>query len=155
MRPTLPSGWLPVASLLLALAACQPSAPAEVPLPREEASVRNGQGNPATEDTLRVRVGESATHGDLGVRVTGATDSRCPANVMCVRYGEATLRLRLAVRDTTVEVTLTTPATPTAPDRAVIDRYTVRAVNLEPYPGTSPVEPPIPARTAVLVVTPR
>lgn len=150
MRPHRPAGLPLVAVAIAALAvACQPSAPAAASLAAGEAAARDA-GLP---DTVRVKVGETAAHGELVLWMIGATDDRCPADAVCIRGGEARLRIRLATRDTAVEATLGIPGTGALPDRVTMGRYTVRALDLEPYPGTVRPEPPMSARTARFELT--
>jgi len=88
------------------------------------------------DDTLHVGLGRTATadNGRLAVSfLARLSDSRCPANVVCVWMGDAAVRVSARAGRTTVERELHTGI---EPHSLSVDRYTVAIVGLTPYPGT-------------------
>ncbi len=85
-------------------------------------------------DPFDLRVGESAVlPGDLTMSFARVvSDSRCPADVICIAAGEARLALRLSVgSDAPVEREVrVAPAVP----EVSFSSYTIRALALMPYP---------------------
>ena len=87
--------------------------------------------------------GQSTTIAAAGLRVTfeGVTgDSRCPADVVCIQAGSATVRVTAAAvasgarRDLTFETG--------DPQPAVYETLTLELVQLAPYPfSSSPIRP--------------
>ena len=103
-------------------------------------------------DTLRIPVGRERTAdgGRLAVRfVAKLSESRCPANAMCVWQGDASIRLRVTVAGTAVDTVLHTGIEPRS---IAIDRYVLTLPGLFPYPGTWPEGTPEPAATAWVAV---
>jgi hypothetical protein len=106
----------------------------------------------AVDDTLHVQLGRSATadRGRLTLTfLARLSDSRCPANAVCVWMGDAAVRVAARVGGTSVERELHTGV---EPHSLSIDRYTVTVVGLLPYPGTAAAEAPSVVPTAVLRV---
>jgi len=126
-----------ILSAVLALATACSSSPAAAPgsgaLPPDAApEPRSGP----LDDTLHVTLGRTATadHGRLAVTFAARlSDSRCPANVVCVWMGDAAVRIAARAGRTTVERELHTGV---EPHSLVVDGYTVSIVGLTPYPGT-------------------
>jgi hypothetical protein len=84
---------------------------------------------------------------DLGVFFFGVlSDSRCPANAICVQAGDAVVALRVG----TAEVELRSN---TVPERTV-GIYKVRVVKLEPYPFSTQPIPPADYRASLVVTRP-
>jgi hypothetical protein len=122
---------------VLTLAAACSSSPAAAPgsggLPPDASA--ESRGGPV-DDTLRVEVGRTATADNGRLAVTFAarlSDSRCPANVVCVWMGDAAVRISARAGRTTVERDLHTGI---EPHSLSVDRYTITVVGLTPYPGT-------------------
>lgn len=96
-----------------------------------------------------LKPGETAQVQSTDLRVTFlgvVSDSRCPADAICVQAGDAVLALRVG----TAEVELRSAS---APER-VVGIYRVRVTRVEPYPFSS--QPIVPADyRASLVVTRR
>ena len=88
-------------------------------------------------DTLSIGLGQSATAdgGRLEVRFDArVSDSRCPANVVCVWQGDANVRIITRVAGgAQVKSELHTAL---EPKKVVVDRYTISMVGMTPYPGT-------------------
>jgi hypothetical protein len=105
----------------------------------------------ALGQSFELRVGETATVEEAGLTIgfTGVTnDSRCPIDVVCIRAGDATLRLTL--RRLPQPATLVEVKTPGPPD-AVYDGYSIEVLTLLPAPRAStPTDPN--AYVATLVV---
>lgn len=79
--------------------------------------------------------GESALIADTGVRVLflGVTsDSRCPADAICIQLGDAVVRVRLVGAGNATEYDLHTD--PSRETSVVHQRLRVRLVQLQPYP---------------------
>lgn len=86
-----------------------------------------------TDDTARVDL--------TGLEVTFVEvveDSRCPANVVCVRAGEAKILVALTVDGIELKRAILTlvPEREGSPD-ATVDEYTVSFLALDPYSGTT------------------
>ena len=104
----------------------------------------------ALGDTIHVRVGRSASvdNGRLVLTFRShGSDSRCPANVVCVWMGDVAMRIAVRTARSTAEVDLHTGLEPRT---LTVDRYVVKAVGMLPYPGTTPSDA---TPTAVLLVT--
>ena len=87
-------------------------------------------------DTVRIPVGQFAEFARGALRVAflaKASESRCPANAMCVQVGDASALLRLEAGSRSVERSLHTHVEPRSAEH---EGYLVRLVNIEPYPGT-------------------
>jgi hypothetical protein len=72
------------------------------------------------------------------------TDSRCPANVMCIWQGYAACKFSISSKGETYPFRLSTLKLPGYLSRdTVIAGYKIELLNLEPYPGTatSPIPP--------------
>ena len=107
---------------LLAAAGCTPVAPTEgVPL-----------GRPFT---LQPGTGGQIEGTDLRVIFQGVvSDSRCPADAICVQAGDAVVELRVG----TALVLLRSASAP----EQVVGIYRVRLTRVEPYPASSqPIAP--------------
>ncbi|MFN2566335.1 MAG: hypothetical protein ABR499_15165 [Gemmatimonadaceae bacterium] len=104
------------------------------------------------DDTLHVQLGRSATtdRGRLALTfLARLSDSRCPADVVCVWMGDAAVRIAARVGGTSVERELHTGL---EPHSLSVDRYTVTVVGLLPYPGTESAGAPTATPTVVLRV---
>ena len=89
-------------------------------------------------DTLSIGLGKSATFdgGRLEIRFESrVSDSRCPANVVCVWAGDAHVKIVTRVAGG-APVTSSLHST-LEPRKVTVDRYTISMVGLLPYPGTS------------------
>lgn len=72
------------------------------------------------------------------------SDSRCPANAMCIWQGTATAKFSLTKdHETKTFVLSTIDMSPTYKKDTVLMGYKIEFVNLTPYPGTVPS--PVPA----------
>jgi hypothetical protein len=72
------------------------------------------------------------------------TDSRCPANAMCIWQGTATAKFSFTKDNETKTFVLSTlDMPPTYTKDTVLMGYKIEFVNLSPYPGTVPM--PVPA----------
>jgi hypothetical protein len=88
-------------------------------------------------DTLSIALGQSATvdGGRLEVRFDArVSDSRCPANAVCVWQGDANARILTRVAGgAPVKSELHTAL---EPKKVAVDRYTISMIGMTPYPGT-------------------
>jgi len=96
----------------------------------------------ALGQSFELRVGETVTIEEEGLRIgfTGVTnDSRCPIDVVCIRAGDATLRLTLRrVPQPATVVEVKTPG----PPEAVYDGYSIEVRTLLPAPrAATPTDP--------------
>jgi hypothetical protein len=71
------------------------------------------------------------------------SDSRCPANAMCVWAGSAVAKFSLTKNEQSTSFTLATLKYGNYNEDTVLLGYKIEFVNLSPYPGTVPM--PIPA----------
>jgi len=127
-------------SAVLATAACSSS------------SGRSANGPPSLpvtsgSDTLTIAVGTEVSTRDRGLAVTfvrQVSESRCPANVVCVWQGDAAVRLKAVSRNGTVEATLHTELEPKTLE---VGGYRISVLDVQPYPGAGDS-----ARTSRVVV---
>jgi hypothetical protein len=124
----------------------QPSTPAPAPATpiNHTATLAPGEGT-AVRDGTR----------ELQVTFTGVTsDSRCPADAVCITAGEATLAFSVtttvsneAVNGATMRLSMSSPlqlsTTPSRASQRIDDTYTVALEGLLPYPFASqkPLDP--------------
>jgi hypothetical protein len=104
-------------------------------------------------DTLHIQLGRTASvdGGRLVLTfVSRGTDSRCPANVVCVWMGDVSVRIAARTGKTSVDRELHTGI---EPHSLTVNGYVVMLVGLLPYPGTAAPEAPPPATTVLLYVT--
>ena len=110
------------------------------------ASPSTTQGVPLGSE-FSLKPGETAEVQSTGLRVTFLgvrSDSRCPADVLCIQAGDAVVGLRVG----TAEVELRSNSAP----EAAVGVYSVRVQRVEPYVYSSrPIAPD--DYRAVLVVT--
>lgn len=116
-----------------ALIACSgATAPRDVPV----ASPSADAARDARVDTLAIPMGGTARAQGGKVRVTfeqRLQDSRCPANVVCVWQGDASVRVTIATDAARLSSELHTAVEPKV---QVVDGYQVTLVGLLPYPGS-------------------
>jgi hypothetical protein len=103
----------------------------------------NSAAGPGLGDEFTLRVGESASITELGVRmrfIQVVDDSRCPASVVCVWEGDGAVLLEVApLNGDSKETVLHTNLEP----RGIpLGRANLRLVRLEPYPATPGSIPP-------------
>lgn len=123
---------LGVGAAAIAAAACgRNSAPVE-----QRGDQRPPASAPAlVDDTVHVTLGTERRldDGRLAIRLLErVSDDRCPANALCVRAGEARVRLRVQAAATTREGVVTVGDTSAA---VVAGPYRVTVTELHPYPG--------------------
>ncbi len=126
-----------LAASALMLAAC--AGATTDPSSRAPASAHVVDATLGTDVTLGV--GESARFDGGQLTVTFrrvVQDSRCPSTVVCVWEGDGAVELWLKRRGISAAATLHTTETPQMTD---LDGYTVRLLELEPYPAASPIDP--------------
>lgn len=107
--------------------------------PPSNRSANGPQSPPAasTDDTLTIALGEDASTRDRGLAVTFVrqdSESRCPANVVCVWQGDAGVRLRAKSAVGIVEATIHTARDPKVIE---VGGYRISLVDVQPYPGAS------------------
>lgn len=101
-----------------------------------------------TEGTIELTLHESAEGGIKGDRVklgfdAVVSDSRCPANAMCIWQGAATATFSFTKNGDSHRFKLSTiNMEPTYTKDTVIAGYKIEFINLLPYPGT--FTPPAP-----------
>jgi hypothetical protein len=126
-----------VLGVALAIAPACSSAPAPAPGSSGAAPDVSSEahGGPL-DDTLHVTLGRSAS-ADKGRLVltfnARLSDSRCPADVVCVWMGDAAVRISARAGGTSVDRELHTGVEPRS---LSIGGYVVTLVGLTPYPGT-------------------
>jgi hypothetical protein len=111
------------------------------------------------EGTIELKLHESAEGRIEGDKVklgfdAVVSDSRCPANAMCIWQGAATATFSFTKNGNTHRFNLATiTMPPTYTKDTVIAGYKIEFINLSPYPGT--VADPIPdsQRKAELKIT--
>jgi hypothetical protein len=143
-----------ILSAAVAIAAACSSPPAAAPgsggaSPDVGAQTRSA----ALGDTLHIQLGRSVPvdRGRLVLTfVARGTDSRCPANVVCVWMGDAVVRIAARAGNTSVERQLHTGI---EPHSLAINGYVVTVVGLLPYPGTAAPQAPPAAPVVLLRVT--
>lgn len=124
-----------LAAPLPAVIACSSTAASSPDVSTRPASSDANQAVKA--DTLAIPVGATAKAQGGRVRVTfeeRLQDSRCPANVVCVWEGDASVRVNIA---TDRSATTTELHTTLKPKELLIDGYSVSLVGLLPYPGSA------------------
>ena len=102
---------------------------------------RGGLAAPASTsetrgDTLSIRLGQSAfaDGGRLEIKFDSrVTDSRCPANVVCVWQGDAHARITTRVAGGAAVTSDLHSAI--APLTVTVDRYSISMVGMTPFPG--------------------
>jgi hypothetical protein len=143
-----PARMLVLGALLAIVPACStPPAPAPGSsgiAPDVTSHARDGP----LDDTLRAALGRS-TSADKGRLVltfnARLSDSRCPADVVCVWMGDAAVRISAQAGRTSVDGELHTGLEPRS---LSIGGYVVSLLGLTPYPGTGDSSTP----TAILRV---
>ena len=91
---------------------------------------------------FRIRAGRTVTLAREGLRlrfVRGASDSRCPPGVNCVWAGNAEVVVEVGAGNRRVSKTLrlNTNASPERPAEDKYRTYTVKLVELKPYPHST------------------
>lgn len=82
------------------------------------------------------------------------SDSRCPANAICIWQGTATARFSLTKnKETKTFVLSTLNQPPTYVKDTILMGYKIEFINLSPYPGTAPVPVPADKLKAELKIT--
>ena len=82
------------------------------------------------------------------------SDSRCPANAICIWQGTATARFSLTKNNETKTFVLSTlNQPPTYIKDTILLGYKIEFVNLSPYPGTAPTPVPADKLKAELKIT--
>ena len=72
------------------------------------------------------------------------SDSRCPANAICVWQGTAVARFSLTKNNETTSFVLSTlDMPPTYNKDTALLGYKIEFINLSPYPGTAPTPVPV------------
>jgi hypothetical protein len=126
-----------VLAAIAAIAAACSSPPA--PSPGSGGAARDAAGRSRSgplDDTLHVAIGRSASADDGRLVLTFTarlSDSRCPANVVCVWMGDAAVRVSARAGRTSIERELHTALEPRS---LSLGGYVVTMVGLTPYPGT-------------------
>lgn len=134
---------------VVTLSACQPSSG---PGPGADPAVPDASSSGQASDTLEIPVGSERSLADRRVAVrflARLTESRCPANAMCVWQGDASVRLRI---DVDTKVTETVLHTGVDPSSYTFQGFTFAIAGLFPYPGTYPEDAPPPSPTVHISV---
>lgn len=122
-------------------AAATPEVLAVLPTGEPAALVAGAVGAP-----FEVPLGGQFAIGDSGLTVgfsAVAEDSRCPDGAQCLWQGRAVIALDVAAGDGPIErLTLGVPGglTPDAPEARAVGPYTLRLIDLAPYPAAPGVE---------------
>ena len=92
----------------------------------------------ALSEEISLGLEEEATtdSGKLTIKPLSAKDSRCPKGVNCIRAGEVFVEFLLKTANKEEKVKMATPPTGKAGgmDKMVFDGYTIRLLNVLPYP---------------------
>ena len=134
------------------LSGCNPSSGPGPAADRTTPDVSHGTGLP---DTLEIPAGTERTldGGRIAVRfLARLSEERCPANVMCVWQGDASVHLRIRVGTKVSETVLHTGVDPRS---HIFDGYVFTIAGLFPYPGTYPADAPAPSPSVLLAVARR
>lgn len=111
---------------VLAFIACASASNSGAPAPQAPAKL---------DQRFTLKVGATMTIDGEGIQVgfeSVVSDSRCPKGVQCIRAGEAEIRIWLSqARGRELRELKTSPP---AAAQAVIDRYRITLVSLEPEP---------------------
>lgn len=145
-----------ILSAAVALAVACSSPPAGAPgSGAASADASTDTRSAALGDTVRIPLGRSASVDGgrlvLTFRARG-TDSRCPANVVCVWMGDVAVRIAARAGRTSAEAELHTGI---EPHSLTVDNYVVTVVGLLPYPGAEPPGSSTAAPTVLLTVARR
>lgn len=112
-----------------------------------------------TEGTIELKFNESASGNINGDHVKLSfdaivSDSRCPANAMCIWQGAATASFTFTKNGNSNRFNLSTiTMSPHYTKDTVIAGYKIEFINLSPYPGTVPNPIPDSDRKAELKIT--
>ena len=99
-------------------------------------SIKNS--DPLPEGTIELKLHESLKGKNLSLRFDSViSDSRCPANVVCVWQGEASVKFTIIKNGTRDFFNLSTiNMEPSFRKDTVIYGYKIELLNIYPYPGT-------------------
>ncbi len=100
-------------------------------------TTREPSSRTADDSTLIVVLGETASTPDGKLRLTFVkleSDSRCPANAVCVWQGDAATRLRVQAGGNDVDTTLHTTLEPRLIE---VGGILLSLLEVRPYPGTT------------------
>jgi hypothetical protein len=97
--------------------------------------------SPATPQTVTLAPGQTTTYGSLFVRFIGvASDSRCPADVVCIQLGDVFVAIEAGIRGSARRFDL--QLYDDAHRVARLDDYTIEVTAVDPYPFiANPIEP--------------
>lgn len=122
--------YLAIAIILPALACSGKQAPS--PTARDETlQIASGP----LDDTVRVQLGGSALTRDRSLQVTYVrlvSESRCPANAVCVWEGDAAVRIAARAVGVAMDTTIHTALDPKV---IAIGSNQVSLLEVQPYPG--------------------
>lgn len=101
-------------------------------------TVQVNQPVPVPQIVVKVPFGKLTTFGDMGVKITKITDSRCPANVTCIWAGNVILDYEVYKDGKFVDTRKITIESNEA-DRTMLDTAAqqLKAYSVAPYPKTS------------------
>jgi hypothetical protein len=88
------------------------------------------------DDTVSVQLGQSAFTRDQSVQLTYVrlvSESRCPANAICVWQGDAAVQLRAEAVGAAVDTTIHTAL---EPKTLTVGGNSVSLLEVQPYPGS-------------------
>jgi hypothetical protein len=140
-----------IVGVAVAIAAACSSPPAAAP--GSSGASPDANRSASLGDTVQIELGRSAAvdGGRLVLTfVSRGTDSRCPANVVCVWMGDVPVRIAARSGKTSAEAELHTGI---EPHSLGVNGYVVTVVGLVPYPGTEAPEAPRATPTVLLRVT--
>jgi hypothetical protein len=127
-------------ALLLAatlLSACAGATTDPSPRPASDARIVDARAG----ENVTLSVGETARFhgGQFAVTFRRVSqDSRCPSTVVCVWAGDGAVQLWMKRGWQSASATVHTLE---EPKTAELDGYTVRLIELQPYPASSPIDP--------------
>lgn len=94
------------------------------------------------DDTVTVRLGQRAMTDDRSVQLSYVrlvSESRCPANAICVWQGDAAVQLRAEAVGVAVDTTIHTALDPKI---IAVGANQISLLEVQPYPGTSSSQKP-------------
>jgi hypothetical protein len=113
----------------------------QAPSPRARSETLQRASGPL-DDTVTLQLGQRAFTRDRSLQLTYVrlvSESRCPANAICVWQGDAAVQLRTESLDDSLEATVHTALDPKVLE---IGGNRISLLEVQPYPGTGDAKQP-------------